>query len=130
MKLYNIYNEVILEAVNQFKTWISSTNDITKSITDMLDDDSGGKFYYCEIVYPNEQGVDQQRWAVITEYGISKLNNEIIRVLEINNRANDEQAFKTYEINKIKRMLISKVPIYDIPEQHKVQFYSLHIPHS
>lgn len=122
MKLYNIYNEVILEAVTNFKTWVSGSNNIRKNITDMLDDDSGGKYYYCDIIYPNEEGVDQKRWVAITQYGISKLDNEIIRVLEINNGNDEEQGFKTYEINKIKRMLISKVPIYDIPNKYKGLF--------
>lgn len=122
MKLYNIYNEVILEAVTNFKTWVSGSNNIRKNITDMLDVDSGGKYYYCNMVYPNKEGVDQTRWVIITEYGISKLNNEIIRVLEINNGNDEEHGFKTYEINKIKRMSVSKVPVYDIPKQHKADY--------
>ncbi len=122
MKLYNIYNEVILEAVTNFRTWVSGSANITKNITDMLDTDSGGKYYYCNMIYPNKEGIDQTRWVIITQYGVSKLNNEIIRVLEINNGNDEEQGFKTYEINKIKRMLVSKVPIYDIPEQHKGVF--------
>ena len=122
MKLYNIYNEVILEAVTNFKTWVSGSNNIRKNITDMLDVDSGGKYYYCNMIYPNKEGIDQTRWVIITEYGVSKLNNEIIRVLEINNGNDEEHGFKTYEINKIKRMSVSKVPVYDIPEQHKADF--------
>lgn len=118
MKLYNIYNEIILEAVSNFKTWITGSNNITKTITDMLADDSGGKFYYCDIVYPNKKGIDQKRWVIITQYGISKKDNPIIRALEVNSGASDgNRKAKTYNINKIKRMSVSKVPIYNVPQE-------------
>lgn len=123
MKLYNIYNEVILEAVTNFKTWISGSGNIIKTIRDLLADDSGGKFYYCDIVYPNEEGGDQQRWVIITQYGISKLNNHIIRVLEVNNGLNDGvEKSKTFKIDDIKRMRVSKVPIYQVPEEFLLKY--------
>jgi hypothetical protein len=123
MKLYNIYNEIILESVTNFKTWISGSGNITKTIIDLLADDSGGKFYYCDIVYPNEEGSDQQRWVIITQYGISKLNNPIIRVLEVNNGLSDGiEESKTFKINDIKRMRVSKVPIYQVPEEFLLKY--------
>ena len=123
MKLYNIYNEIILEAVTNFKTWISGSGNITKTIRDLLADDSGGKFYYCDIVYPNEEGSDQQRWVVITQYGISKLNNAIIRVLEVNNGLSDGiEESKTFKIDDIKRMRVSKVPIYQVPKEFLLKY--------
>ena len=125
MKLYNIYNEVILEAVSNFKTWISGENNIAKSVSDMLDKDSGGKYYYVKFTYPNDENIggDSDRWAIITQYGKSKDDKLTIRALEVNNDGTSETGkAKTYNINKIKKMLISKVPVFDVPEEFKTLY--------
>lgn len=126
MKLYNIYNEVILEAVSNFKTWISGENNIKKNIIDMLDDDSGGKYYYCDMTYPDKKNNDIDRWVIIAQYGISKNNNDIIRVFEVTKHGGDNTGgkSKTYKISKIKKMRISKVPVYDLPKEFKVLYGS------
>jgi hypothetical protein len=118
MKLYNIYNEIILEAVTNFKTWISGPTNIARNIKDMLQNNAGGKYYYVSITYPNDENIggDSDRWVIITQYGKSKKDNLIIRALEVNNDgASETGKAKTYDINKIKKMSISKVPVYSVP---------------
>lgn len=120
MKLYNIYNEVILEAVSNFKTWISGSANIARNIKDMLQNNAGGKYYYVSMTYPNDENIggDSDRWVIITQYGKSKKDNFIIRALEVNNTGGSESGkAKTYDINKIKKISISKVPVYSVPAE-------------
>lgn len=125
MKLYNIYNEVILEAVTNFKTWISGSANIAKNIKDMLQNNAGGKYYYVNMTYPNDENIggDSDRWVIVTQYGKSNNNNLIIRVLEVSNTGGSKSAkSKTYDINKIKKISISKVPVYSIPKEFKALY--------
>lgn len=127
MKLYNIYNEVILEAVSNFKTWISGSANIARNIKDMLQNNAGGKYYYVNMTYPNDENIggDSDRWVIITHYGKSKKDNFIIRVLEVNNTGSSESGkSKTYDINKIKKMSISKVPVYNVPDDFEALYGS------
>ena len=125
MKLYNIYNEVILEAVSNFKTWISGSANIARNIKDMLQNNAGGKYYYVNMTYPNDENIggDSDRWVIITQYGKSKKDNFIVRVLEVNNTGGSETGkAKTYDINKIKKMSISKVPVYSVPKEFEALY--------
>jgi hypothetical protein len=125
MKLYNIYNEVILEAVSNFKTWISGSANIARNIKDMLQNNAGGKYYYVSMTYPNDENIggDSDRWVIITQYGKSKKDNFIIRVLEVNNTGGSESGkAKTYDINKIKKISISKVPVYSVPKEFEALY--------
>ena len=125
MKLYNIYNEVILEAVTNFKTWISGSANIARNIKDMLQNNAGGKYYYVSMTYPNDENIggDSDRWVIITQYGKSLKDNFIIRVLEVNNTGGSETGkAKTYDINKIKKMSISKVPVYNVPAEFEALY--------
>lgn len=125
MKLYNIYNEVILEAVTNFKTWVSGSANIARNIKDMLQNNAGGKYYYVSITYPNDENIggDSDRWIIITQYGRSKDDNLIIRALEVNNNGGSETGkAKTYTIDKIKKMSISKVPIYSVPKEFEALY--------
>lgn len=125
MKLYNIYNEIILEAVTNFKTWISGSANIARNIKDMLQNNAGGKYYYVNITYPNDENIggDSDRWLIITQYGKSKKDNFIIRALEVNNTGGSPTGMaKTYDINKIKKMSISKVPVYNVPKEFEALY--------
>ena len=125
MKLYNIYNEIILEAVTNFKTWISGPTNIARNIKDMLQNNAGGKYYYVSITYPNDENIggDSDRWVIITQYGKSKKDNFIIRALEVNNTGGSESGkAKTYDINKIKKISISKVPVYNAPKEFEALY--------
>ena len=125
MKLYNIYNEIILEAVTNFKTWISGPTNIARNIKDMLQNNAGGKYYYVSITYPNDENIggDSDRWVIITQYGKSKKDNFIIRALEVNNTGGSESGkAKTYDINKIKKISISKVPVYNVPKEFEALY--------
>ena len=125
MKLYNIYNEVILEAVTNFKTWISGSANIARNIKDMLQNNAGGKYYYVNMTYPNDENIggDSDRWVIITQYGKSKKDNFIIRALEVNNTGSSESGkAKTYDINKIKKISISKVPVYSVPKEFEALY--------
>jgi len=125
MKLYNIYNEVILEAVTNFKSWISGSANIARNIKDMLQNNAGGKYYYVNMTYPNDENIggDSDRWVIITHYGKSKKDNFIIRALEVNNTGGSPTGkAKTYDINKIKKISISKVPVYSVPKEFEALY--------
>jgi hypothetical protein len=85
MKLYNIYNEIILEAVTNFKTWISGPTNIARNIKDMLQNNAGGKYYYVSITYPNDENIggDSDRWVIITHYGKSKKDKDQKQVFKL-----------------------------------------------
>jgi len=123
MKLYNILKEIILEQISEnfiqpplFKTWISGRSQIMDQIKRLFNYNKDNYIgYYVEIKYI-KKGRITNRWGVLTHIGKSLRNNDIVRIYEQNNDAGTPIRSKTYLIDKIKGLKISKVSIYQIPD--------------
>lgn len=115
MKLYKLFKEIILEEVKNFKVWISGRGNIVKAITDLLEGDPTNYIgYYVDIKYKKGNAITN-RWGVITHIGKSLRGNDIIRIYERNNDAGTPIKSKTYLIDKITGLKISKVKLFQIP---------------
>lgn len=122
MKLYKILKQIILEDISInypepiFKTWLSGRNKILTQIKRLLNFNKENYVgYFVEIKY-EKKGKLTNRWGVLTHLGKSLRDNLIVRIYERNNDAGTPIKSKTYLINKIKSLKISKVPIMEIPD--------------
>lgn len=122
MKLYKILKEIILEDITQstdmpiFKTWLSGRSNILKQIKRLLNYNKESYIgYFVEIKY-DKKGVITNRWGVLTHLGKSLRKNDMVRIYERNNDAGTPLKSKTYLIDRIKSIKISKVPIMEIPD--------------
>jgi hypothetical protein len=118
VKLYNIYENIILEEIANQQVWLTNLGSITESIKDYFNINDG-VYYLCDISYPDkETDVNVMRWCLITHYGASKKDGgAIIRVYEIN-RGGDASVIgsKTFRLDKISKIRFSKVKMFQLSQ--------------
>jgi hypothetical protein len=122
MKLYKILKQIILEDIANkypspvFKTWVSGKNQVLTQIKRLLNFNKDNYIgYFVEIKYQKGDKLTN-RWGVLTHLGKSLRNNDMVRIYEQNNDAGTPLKSKTYLIDKIKSLKISKVPLMEIPD--------------
>lgn len=122
MKLYKILKQIILEDIANkypppvFKTWVSGKNQVLTQIKRLLNFNKDNYVgYFVEIKYQKGDKLTN-RWGVLTHLGKSLRNNDMVRIYEQNNDVGTELKSKTYLIDKIKSLKISKVPLMEIPD--------------
>jgi hypothetical protein len=129
MKLYNIYQNIILEEIfNKVQlTEGVSVEDIEKILTG--DENKPGKFYYASFDYPDKEGNITKRWVQIFQRNISKTNNNLIDAYQVsvdnntskpNNKRSSFTGWKKFDMAKINNLKLSKVPYYQEPEPYTV----------
>lgn len=129
MKLYNIYQNIILEEIfNKIQlTEAVSIGDIEKILSG--DENKPGKFYYIAFDYPSKDGNITKRWVQIFQRNISKINNNLIDAYQVsvdgnnsapNNKRSSATGWKKFDITKMNNLKVSKVPYYQEPEPYTV----------
>lgn len=121
MKLYNIYQNVILEEIFN-KVQLSEAVPVS-DIEKILAGDNG-KFYHVSFDYTDDNGNTSNRFVQIHQRNVSTINNDLIDAYQIsrdgmergiNPRTGNVESFegwKKFNLAKMSNLKISKIPFY------------------
>lgn len=121
MKLYNIYQNLILEEIfNKVELFEAvPVNDIEKILAG-----DNGKFYHVSFDYTDKNGNTSNRFVQIHQRNISTINNDLIDAYQIsrdgmttgvNPRTGNIEGFegwKKFNLDKMSNFKVSKIPFY------------------
>ena len=121
MKLYNLYQNVILEEIIKLVQLNEavSTNDIDMVLNG--DPNKQGKFYYVSFDYKDIDGSSSNRWVQIYQRNISTANNGLIDAFQVSKNGADSApsnekgsltGWKKFRLDKMSNFKVSKVPFY------------------
>jgi len=129
MKLYNLYQTIILEEIirlTQLSEAVSS-NDIENVLAG--DPEKQGKFYHVSFDYKSEDGSVSNRWVQIYQRNISTASNGLIDAYQVskngqysepNNKKSSLTGWKKFRLDRMSNFKVSKVPFYQEPEPYTV----------
>lgn len=124
MKLYNLYQNVILEEIIRMVQLNEavSTNDVDNVLGG--DPEKQGKFYHVSFNYKDKDGNVSNRWVQLYQRNVSTANNGLIDAFQVsrdgktsglNPRTGKEESFsgwKKFRLDRISDFKVSKVPFY------------------
>jgi hypothetical protein len=121
MKLYNIYQNLILEEIFN-KIQLSEAVPVS-DIEKILAGDNG-KFYHVSFDYTDDKGNTSNRFVQIHQRNVSTINNDLIDAYQIsrdgvekgtNPRTGKIESFegwKKFNLGKMSNLKVSKIPFY------------------
>lgn len=129
MKLYNLYQTIILEEIIREIQLIEavSTNDIDNVLNG--DPNKQGKFYYISFNYKSNDGSVSNRWVQVFQKNISTANNGLIDAYQVSrdgqdsapsNKKHSLTGWKKFRLDRMSDIKVSKVPFYSEPKPYTV----------
>lgn len=121
MKLYNLYQNIILEEIIR-KVQLNEAAS-SYEIDAVLDGDNG-KFYHVSFKYKGEDGTISERWVQLYQRNVSTANNGLIDAYQVsrdkktsgfNPRTGKQESFegwKKFRLDRMSDFKVSKVPFY------------------
>jgi hypothetical protein len=124
MKLYNLYNEIILEEIREQISEAVSTSAIDAVLDG--DPDKPGKHYKVDINYTNEKGENSNQFIMINQRNLSsrkgaKPETGLIDAMSVsrNNEVLGDGEYKKFRLDRINSFKVSKVPYYKAGSKFK-----------
>lgn len=109
MKLYNIYQNLILEEIFSRADLFEAVS--VEDIDKILAGDNG-KYYSVSFDYPNRDGSISNRFVQIHQRNISTINNNLIDAYQLSKNGENIEGWKKFNLEKMNNLKISKVPFY------------------
>lgn len=127
MKLYNLYQSVILEEIIKLVQLNEavSTNDVDNILNG--DPNKQGKFYYVSFKYKSNDGTISNRWVQIYQRNISTANNGLIDAYQVSRDGQDSApsnekssltGWKKFRLDRMSEIKVSNVPFYSEPKPY------------
>ncbi len=127
MKLYNLYQNVILEEIIKLVQLNEavSTNDVDTVLNG--DPNKQGKFYHVSFDYKDADGNVSKRWVQIYQKNISTANNGLIDAFQVSRNGQDSAptsekhsltGWKKFRLDRMSNFEVSKVPFYNEPKPY------------
>lgn len=127
MKLYNIYESIILEEITNLMQLNEAASE--SEIDNILNGDPNkkGKFYYVSFKYQSNNGEISNRWVQIFQRNISTANNGLIDAYQVSKNGQDSApsnesgsltGWKKFRLDRMSEIKVSKVPFYDEPKPY------------
>jgi hypothetical protein len=110
MKLYNLFENIILEEVEKHRKILSegiSANDVNA----MINGDNG-KHYLVDIKYRSPRGDVSSRWIQVYDYVTTTGGNDAISAFEVSKNNQETGLWKMFRLDRIDSFTVSKVPFY------------------
>jgi len=111
MKLYNLYETVILEELEKHHKIISegvSKDDVLTAING----DENGKHYHVKMDYRDKDGRITNRWIQVYQFVDTIANNAAISAYEVSSNTGKPAGWRIYRLDRIENFKISRVPFY------------------
>lgn len=110
MKLYNIYQNIILEEILRK---VQLTEAVPVELIDkLLAGEPRGKYYHVSFDYPNRDGSNSNRYVKIHQRNISTIGNNLIDAYQVSKNNQPEEGWKKFNLAKMSNFKVSKVPFY------------------
>jgi hypothetical protein len=110
MKLYNIYQNIILEEI---LSKVQLTEAVPVELIDkLLAGEPRGKYYHVSFDYPNRDGSNSNRYVKIHQRNISTIGNNLIDAYQLSKNNQPEEGWKKFNLSKMSNFKVSKVPFY------------------
>jgi hypothetical protein len=127
MKLYNIYESIILEEITNLMQLNEAASE--SEIDNILNGDPNkkGKFYYVSFKYQSNNGEISNRWVQIFQRNISTANNGLIDAYQVSKNGQDSApsnesgsltGWKKFKLDRMSEIKVSKVPFYEAPKRY------------
>lgn len=127
MKLYNLYQSVILEEIIRLTQLNEAVS--TSDVDNILNGDPNkqGKFYYVSFKYQSKDGEVSNRWVQVTQRNVSTADNGLIDAYQVSkngkssspsNEAHSATGWKKFDLNRMSDIKVSKVPFYQEPKPY------------
>lgn len=127
MKLYNLYESVILENISKLIQLNEAVS--TSDIDNILNGDpvKKGKFYYVDFKYVSDDGTISRRWVQIFQRNMSTANNGLIDAFQVSrdgqtsepsNERGSYTGWKKFNLDRIMELKVSKVPYFKEPNTY------------
>jgi predicted DNA-binding transcriptional regulator YafY len=110
MRLYKIFQDIILEEVNTSKTVLAEavSSDSIDSIVNGVD----GKHFHVRFDYRSPRGDITNRWVQIYDYVSTTANNDAVSAFEVSKDGVETGLWKIFRLDRIDNYSTSKVPFY------------------
>jgi hypothetical protein len=127
MKLYNLYQNIILEEIIKMMQLNEavSPNDIDSVLNG--DPNRQGKFYHVSFDYKDNDGNVSNRWVQIFQKNISTANNGLIDAFQVSrdgntssptNEEHSPTGWKKFRLDRMNNFKVSKVPFTQEPKPY------------
>jgi hypothetical protein len=114
MKLYNLFEQVILEEINKHRQVLSEGVSVDE-INSVINGDDKGRHYHVSFNYRDDDGEVTSRWVQIYDYATTTANNDAISAYEVSSKGGETSkrpGWKIFRLDRINNFKISKVPFY------------------
>lgn len=111
MKLYNLYEDVILEEINR-QQQILSEGVSTDVINSVINGDDKGKHYHVKFNYRSPRGDVSSRWVQVYDYVTTTAHNDAISAYEVSKDGTETGGWKLFRLDRIDNFNTSRVPFY------------------
>ena len=111
MKLYNLFESIILEEIEKSLQILSegvSINDIDA----IINGDDKGKHYHVSFDYRSPRGDVTNRWVQIYDYATTTAGNDAISAFEVSKDGAVTNQWKIFRLDRIENFKPSRVPFY------------------
>lgn len=114
MKLYKLYNDIILENIKRGLLLFEGVSDSLVDTVLAGDAEKPGKHYRVQIRYKNLKGEVSNQFIEINQRNVSSAGNGLIdaRVLSKNNEVMPDNVFKKFRLDGIEDFKVTKVAYY------------------
>jgi hypothetical protein len=114
MKLYNLFEQVILEEINIHRQILSEGVSVDE-INSVINGDDKGRHYHVSFNYRDDAGDVTSRWVQIYDYATTIANNDAISAYEVSSKGGETSkrpGWKIFRLDRINNFKVSKVPFY------------------
>lgn len=127
MKLYNLYQNIILEEIIKMTQLNEAVSPYDVDTALNGDPNKQGKFYHVSFDYKGADGNVSRRWVQIYQKNISTANNGLIDAFQVSrdgqnsaptNEKHSLTGWKKFRLDRMSNFEISKVPFYSEPKPY------------
>lgn len=111
MKLYNLYESVILEELEKQRQVLSegvSNDDIMNAIKG----DENGKHYHVKLDYRDKDGKVTNRFVQVYQFVDTTADNAAISAYEVQSNTGKPSGWRIFRLDRIQNFQMTKIPFY------------------
>jgi len=112
LKLYNLYQQVILEEVNKHSHLLNENVSVDE-IQSVIAGDEKGKHFHVSFDYFNKKGGNSKRWVQIYDYVKTKSGADAVSAYQISSSSGAQAGWKIFKLERMNNFKVSKVPFYN-----------------
>ncbi len=113
MKLYNLYQDLILEKINSELLRLEAMSDVDVDSIIAGDKERQGKFYKVNITYKSPNGEVSNRFIEIYQRNLSTAGNDLIDAYQLSKNNQPYEGWKKFRLDRIESFNVTGVAYYN-----------------